>query len=91
MLDVATLYVRNIPADLYEELRRWAEEHDRSVNAEVIDVLRRESERRRQDDEFALRLAAYYEKWGDQPVTDYPLIEWIREGRDRDLDPDADR
>jgi len=39
---VATLHIRNVPADLFEDVQRWAGEHDRSINAEVIDVLRRE-------------------------------------------------
>jgi plasmid stability protein len=46
MTTVATLYVRNLPADLYEELKRWADEAGRSVNAEVIELLEREAERR---------------------------------------------
>jgi hypothetical protein len=46
MTGVATLYVRNLPPELYEELRRWADESGRSVNAQVIDLLEREAERR---------------------------------------------
>lgn len=80
MSGVATLYVRNLPADLYDELRRWAEEHNRSVNAEVIDVLRRESERRQGANDAARTLAAYFEKYGDQPV-ESDVVALLREDR----------
>ena len=38
---VPTLYVRNVPPELYEALKRWAEESGRSVSAEVLHVLER--------------------------------------------------
>ena len=82
-MDVATLYVRNLPADLYDELRRWAAEHDRSVNAEVIDLLRRAVEQRREDDAAAQSLAAYFEKYGGKPIAVADVVELIHEGRDR--------
>lgn len=81
---MATLYVRNLPADLYDELKRWAAEHDRSVNAEVIDVLQQEAERRRAADDAVRRLDAYFEKYRDQPVLVPDVVELIHEGRDRD-------
>jgi hypothetical protein len=46
MNDVATLYVRNVPADVYAELQRWAEQSGRSVNAEVLALLEREARQR---------------------------------------------
>jgi hypothetical protein len=46
MRGVATLYVRNVPASLYADLVRWAEESGRSVNSEVLTLLEREAERR---------------------------------------------
>ena len=36
---MATLHVRNVPDDLYERLKALAEEHHRSLSAEVIDLL----------------------------------------------------
>jgi len=83
-MDVATLYVRNIPADLHEELQRWASEGERSVNAEVIDLLRRESERRRADDDVTRSLAAYFDRYADKPVSVPDAVELIREGREHD-------
>lgn len=87
MVDMATLYVRNLPADLYDELRGWAEAHDCSVNAEVIDILRRESEWRRRTNEFARSLDAYYEEYGDQPIKS-DVVAMIREDRDRGHKPE---
>lgn len=87
IVDMATLYIRNVPADLHDELRRLAEEHDRSLNAEIIDLLRRAAERRRGDSDFARSLAAYYEKYGDQPV-DSDVVALIREDRDRGHKPE---
>jgi plasmid stability protein len=87
-MDMATLYVRNLPADLYDEIRGWAEEQDRSVNAEVLDILERESERRRGTNEASRSLAAYFEKYGDQPIPVPDVVELIREGRDRGLEPE---
>lgn len=40
---VATLYVRNVPPELYDDVKRWAEESGRSVNAEVLALLAREA------------------------------------------------
>jgi plasmid stability protein len=37
---VATLHVRNVPDELYEELRIRAKREGRSINAETIAVLR---------------------------------------------------
>lgn len=87
MVGVATLYVRNLPADLYDELRRWAEEHERSVNAEVIDLLRRERERRQGTNDAAQTLAEYFERYGDQPVGS-DAVALIREDRDRGHEPE---
>lgn len=81
---MATLYVRNLPADLYDELRRWAEEHGRSVNAEVIDVLRREADRRRADSAAVTSLSAYFERYGNEPIPVPDVVELIHEGRERD-------
>lgn len=87
-MDVATLYVRNLPAQLYDELRRWAEEHGRSVNSEVIDLLHRESERRRATDDFARSFAAFRKRWAGKYATGSPTAEeLIREDRDRGHKP----
>ncbi len=46
MKPVATLYVRDIPSELYDRLKQWAKESKRSVNAEVVALLEEEAERR---------------------------------------------
>lgn len=38
---MATLYVRDVPSDLYERLRREAASARRSLSAETIELLRR--------------------------------------------------
>jgi plasmid stability protein len=38
---MATLYVRDVPAELYEQLRREAASARRSLSAETIELLRR--------------------------------------------------
>jgi len=48
MGSVATLYVRNVPSELYAELKLWAGRSGRSVNAEVLAMLEREVEQRRE-------------------------------------------
>lgn len=84
---MATLYIRNVPADLHEDLRRLAEAHDRSLNAEVLDLLGRAAERRRTDNDIARSLAAYFEKYDDQPV-DSDAVALIRADRDRGHEPE---
>jgi hypothetical protein len=42
-----TLYVRDIPTGLYSQLKRWAKESKRSVNAEVVALLEEEAQRRK--------------------------------------------
>jgi plasmid stability protein len=38
---VATLHVRNVPPEIYEALRDRASGHGRSINAEVVEILRK--------------------------------------------------
>jgi len=59
---MATLYVRNVPRDLYDALRKQAKSNHRSIAAEVIALLNqfipteKELKRRR---EFILKLDAH--------------------------------
>ncbi|MGH2898898.1 MAG: FitA-like ribbon-helix-helix domain-containing protein, partial [Solirubrobacteraceae bacterium] len=41
-----TLYVRDIPPELYDQLKRWAKASNRSLNAEILTVLEQEAARR---------------------------------------------
>lgn len=46
MMNVATLYVRDIPPELYEQVKDWAKKSKRSVNAEMLALLEEEAARR---------------------------------------------
>jgi plasmid stability protein len=83
MTGVATLHVRNVPPEVYEALRSRAARNGRSINAEVIEILRshartrsleevRESIRARRE-----RLAAHSDQLPD-------LLDVIRHDRDSD-------
>jgi plasmid stability protein len=39
--EMSTLHVRNIPDDVYEALRKRADEHDSSISSEAVRLLRR--------------------------------------------------
>jgi plasmid stability protein len=78
---MATLYVRNVPAQLYERLTRWAEESGRSVNGEMIALLEREAERREQHADWWQKVLALQNSFSLPP--DAPRSEdLIREDRD---------
>lgn len=83
-MDMATLYIRNVPAGLYERLRKLAEEHGRSLNAEVLDLLADGADAWQEDTDAARSLAAYFERYGDQPVPVPDVVELIHEGRQRE-------
>ena len=82
MTGVATLYVRDVPPELHVELKRWAAEAGRSVNAEVLVLLAREAARRREQAGWFGRVLELKERVALPP--DAPLPEdLIREDRDR--------
>jgi plasmid stability protein len=83
---MATLYVENVPDDLYEALRDQAKQHRKSIAAEVIELLERsvptkaELKRRKQLLERALEMSHR------EPLTPGPFPtaeEMIREDRER--------
>ena len=83
---MATLYVENVPSDLYEALRKRARSQRRSISAEVLALLEqyiptgKELRRRRQ---FTLKLkllrASSHRRPGNFPTAE----EMIREDRSR--------
>jgi plasmid stability protein len=82
---MATLYVENVPDDLYDALRRRAKEHRRSIAAEVLSMLeenvptKKELARRRNIFERIERLNS-----GRRSEKAFPsTAEMIREDRDR--------
>jgi plasmid stability protein len=83
---MATLYVENVPEDIYKALRKRAKENRKSIAAEVIALLKQniptEAELRRRR-EFYDRLAELRAK---APLTLGPFPsaeEMIREDRER--------
>lgn len=67
MVAMATLYVRDVPPELYDEVKEWAAKSGRSVNAEVLALLEREAEHRRAKSDWFRRLEALQKK--------YPLLK----------------
>ena len=81
MSSVATLYVRNVPAALYADLVRWAEEAGRSVNSEMLALLEREAERRERHSDWWQKVLALRDQITLPP--DAPraeeIIRWDRD------------
>jgi plasmid stability protein len=80
IVEVRTLYVRNVPNKVYEALERRARRNGRSVNAEAIEILRVETGRESAT-AIVQRLAEIAEEinWPDHaPMPE----ELIRQGRD---------
>jgi plasmid stability protein len=87
MADVPTLYVRNVPPELYAKLQRWAAENGRSLNAAILDFLAQEVEHRERAAEFDRLFAELEER--NTPVVGPPWPEdLIREDRDRGHKPE---
>jgi plasmid stability protein len=81
-----TLYVENIPDDLYKALRKRARENRKSIAAEVISLLERnvptakELQSRR---EFYKRMAELHARQPESPGPFPTTEEMIREDRER--------
>ena len=83
MSEMATLHVRNVPQEVYEALRARAARNGRSINAEVIEMLRGHTPTRTPE-ELVASIRARRERLA--PIIDQmpDLVEVIR--RDRDTD-----
>lgn len=83
---MATLYVENVPDDLYDALRKRAKGQRRSIAAEVLTLLEenypteRELKRRQ---EFLVKLKSLRFTKTDSQATSPSSVEMIREDRDR--------
>ena len=78
---MATLHVRNVPPELYEALRDRAAREGRSMNAEVIAILRRSLASRRDPEDLIGDLRRFRERVQLAPDAP-PPEELIREDRD---------
>lgn len=78
---MAAFHLRDIPPETYARLRRRAERHGRSINAEVLWILEQELGRP-SGEELVERLRKLRAEWTLPP--DFPRPEdLIREDRDR--------
>ena len=77
-----TITIKNVPDDLYEKLKKRAEEHGRSMNNEVIFCLKRTLQGARIDPEtFLARVEALQQQIALPPLTDELLRAAREEGR----------
>ena len=81
-----TLYVENVPKDLYQALRKRARENRNSIAAEVISLLERNiptTEELRQRREFYDRIAQSRTRQAERDGPFPTVEEMIREDRNR--------
>jgi plasmid stability protein len=79
---MATITVKNIPDDLYENLKLSAGANHRSINREVIACIERAVQSRRVDPEVVLaRARELRDKIGGRPITDAEFTRAKNKGR----------
>jgi len=79
---MATITLKNIPADLHRELKKRAEENHRSLNGEILATLKSASDQSRPVDPAALiRAARAARKKFKRQVSAREIRTWIRRGR----------
>ena len=79
---MATVTLKNIPADLHRELKRRAEEHHRSLDKEIIATLKSATSGTIRLDQTKLEQAV--RRAGSlfrRPITAREIDRWKREGR----------
>ncbi|MBI5568306.1 MAG: Arc family DNA-binding protein [Desulfomonile tiedjei] len=76
------LSLKNMPQDLYERIRRSAEEHRRSMNSEILVTLETAMGSHRLDpDDFITRVEALQSRIKATPLTDDFLRKAKEDGR----------
>ena len=79
---MATITLKNIPADLHRELKKRAEEHHRSLKREVLATLRNVvNQSRRVEPAELIREARAARKKFKRQVSPSEIKAWIRHGR----------
>jgi plasmid stability protein len=79
---VASLTIKGVPESLLQVLRRRAEQHRRSLNSEVLQLLESSAAAHRLDPDAVLaRLHRLQERVPLPPITDTALEQAIEEGR----------
>jgi plasmid stability protein len=79
---MASITLKNIPADLHRELKKRAEEHHRSLNGEIIATLKSATSKTyRVDLEAMIREARAARAKFTRQITDAEINAWKRAGR----------
>jgi plasmid stability protein len=79
---MATLTIKNVPPELYEQLKQNADAHRRSINSEVIVCLEHSLQKPpRNSDELLARIRKLRKRTALLPLTDKLLSQAKREGR----------
>ena len=79
---MATITLKNIPADLHRELKKRAEEHHRSLNREILATLQGAADQSRRTEPAALiREARAIRKKFKREISPAQIKAWIRRGR----------
>jgi plasmid stability protein len=81
MDSVPTIHIRNVPSDVYEELKQRAQHGGRSLNAEVVDILSRAAGEGRREAVITRRLRELAHQYPLPPDAPTPE-QLIREGRE---------
>jgi plasmid stability protein len=77
-----TITVKNIPSDLYEQLKRSAQAHRRSMNSEIIACIEQVVQNRKINPGVrSVRAQGLREKTSEYRVTDDDFSKMKREGR----------
>jgi plasmid stability protein len=88
MNDVPTLHIRNVPARVVATLKRQAKENGRSLNAEVVEVLKDYDERHTNAEELLRQLEEFRAEFvlpEDAPRPE-DVIREARDERAREID-----
>jgi antitoxin FitA len=79
---VATITLKNIPAELHRELKKRAEEHHRSLNREILATLKNAtSKTHRVDVKTLIREARAARARFTRQISDTEINAWKRAGR----------
>jgi plasmid stability protein len=88
MNDVPTLHIRNVPTRVVATLKRQAKEHGRSLNAEVVEVLKDYDERHTNAEDLLRQLEEFRAEFvlpEDAPKPE-DVIREARDERAREID-----
>ena len=88
MSDVPTLHIRNVPTRVVATLKRRAKENSRSLNSEVVEILKESGERYEQAADLLRELDELHAEWllpDDAPKPE-DVIRGARDERAREID-----